>query len=96
MKKKLNYKNLIILVLSVIFLIGFVRQEKAINRIEEEKKAQEAKLSELKEDNIRLQEQNNKIQTGEYIEQLAREKLNMLKSGEWSTVNKKSGSNSEN
>lgn len=96
MKRKLKFKNLIILVLSIVFLIGFVRQEKTISRIEEEKKAQEVKLEELKQDNARLQEQNDKIQTGEYVEQLAREKLNMIKSGEWSTVNKKSDSDSEN
>lgn len=95
MKKKFNIKNLIILVLSVIFLIGFIRQEKAMNRIENDKEEKQTILKELKEDNSRLIEQNDMINTGEYIEKLAREKLNMLKPGEWSTVNKKSDSNSD-
>lgn len=95
MKKKFKVKNLIILVLSVIFLIGFIRQEKAMSRIENEKEEKQTILKELKEDNSRLVEQNNMINTGEYIEKLAREKLNMLKLGEWSTVNKKSDSGSD-
>ena len=96
MKRKFSVKSLIILVLSVVFLFGFIRQERAMSRIEKEQEAQQAVLLELKENNARLKEQNGMVQTGEYVEQLAREKLNMLKPGEWSTVNKKSGSDSEN
>lgn len=96
MKRKFSVKSLIILVLSVVFLFGFIRQERAMSRIEKEQEAQQAVLQELKENNARLKEQNGMVQTGEYVEQLAREKLNMLKPGEWSTVNKKSGSDSEN
>lgn len=95
MKRKFNIKNLIILVLSVVFLFGFIRQEKAMNRIENEKKEKQAILKELKEEKSRLLEQNDMVKTGEYVEKLAREKLNMLKPGEWSTVNKKSNSDSE-
>lgn len=96
MKRKLRIKNLIILVLSAIFLIGFIRQEKVMDRIEEEKKAQKAILEELKEDNARLQEEKSTVQTGQYVEKLAREKLNMIKPGEWTVVNKKSNSDSNN
>lgn len=95
MKRKFNIRNLIFLVLSVVFLIGFIRQEKAMSRIENEKEEKQAILKELKEENSRLLEQKDMVQTGEYVEKLAREKLNMLKPGEWSTVNKKSDSNSE-
>lgn len=89
MKRKLKLKNLIILVLSVIFLIGFVRQQSAINRIQKNKQNQKNILRELKNQNERLEEQKKMIQTGQYIEQLAREKLNMLKPGEWSVIDKK-------
>lgn len=88
MKKKLTFKNLIILVLSLIFLFGFVRQERAMNRMNEDKAKEEIKLEKVKEENQRLNEKKNEAESGEYLEQLAREKLNMHKEGEYSVVNK--------
>ena len=94
MKRRVKLKNLIILVLSMIFIIGFIRQERAINRIEKEQKQRKEQLEEIKQENQRYKEQKNMIATGEYIEKLAREKLNMIKPGEWSVLNKKNDSNS--
>lgn len=96
MKGKLTIKNLIILVLSIIFVVGFVRQEKAITRIEKDKQAKEQQLQELKEKQERLEEENAKSQTDEYLEELARERLNMIKEGETSVEIKKNDSNSQN
>ena len=96
MKMKLNIKNLIIIVLSIVFIFGFVRQDRAMKRIEKEKEAKQIQLDELIEKNKRLQEENDKAQSDEYLEQLARERLNMIKKGEISTENKKIESNSEN
>lgn len=95
MKKRLTIKNLIILVLSLIFIFGFVRQERAINRINEDKAYQEKRLEEVKEENQRLNEHKSEAESGEYLEQLAREKLNMRKEGEYSVVNKKDTFNSQ-
>lgn len=95
MKKKLTFKNLIILVLSLIFLFGFVRQERAMNRMNEDKAYQENKLEKVKEENQRLNEQKSEAESGEYLEQLAREKLNMHKEGEYSVVNKMDKSDSQ-
>ena len=94
MKKKITIKNLIILVLSLIFLFGFVRQERVMNRMEEDKVNQEVKLEKVKEENQRLTEQKSEAESGEYLEQLAREKLNMHKQGEYSVVEKKDTSDS--
>lgn len=96
MKGKLTIKNLIILVLSIIFVVGFIRQEKAITRIEKDKQAKELQLQELKEKQERLEEENAKSQTDEYLEELARERLNMIKEGETSVEIKKNDSNSQN
>lgn len=94
MKRKVKLKNIIILVLSMIFIIGFIRQERAINRIEKEQKQKVKQLKQIQQENQRYREQKDMIVTGEYVEKLAREKLNMIKPGEWSVLNKKSDSNS--
>lgn len=94
MRKKLTLKNLIILVLSVIFVVSFVRQEKAIKRIQEDIQAKQEQLQELQEKNERLQEENLKAQSDEYLEKLARERLNMVKNGETSVEIKAADSNS--
>lgn len=94
MNKKFKIKNLIILVLSVIFLIGFINQARTMHRLKQEKKSQEAILEKSKAKNESLQDENDMVQTGEYVEQLAREKLNMLKPGESTIVDKENNSNS--
>lgn len=94
MKRRLTLKNLILLVLAIVFLFGFIRQESAIKRIENEKASKEAQLEELIEKNERLQEENAKAKSDEYLEQLARERLNMIKPGETTTEDKKVESNS--
>lgn len=82
MKKKLTLKNLIFLVISIVFVIAFIRQKETIKRIEKDKQAKQVQLQELKETNERLQEENDKAQSDEYLEQLARQRLNMIKPGE--------------
>ncbi|MBD7910973.1 MULTISPECIES: septum formation initiator family protein [Clostridium] len=93
MKRKLTIKNLIILVLSIILIVGFVRQEQTMVRIEKDKQAKQEQLQELQKKNERLKEESDKAQSDEYIEQLARERLNMIKKGETSVEIKKSDPN---
>ena len=93
MKRRLTIKNLILVVLVAIFIFSFVRQEKAMRRIEKERVAKEAQLEYLKN----KQEEHDKAQSNEYLEQLARERLNMIKKGETSVEQqKKADSNSQN
>ncbi len=94
MKKKLTLKNLIILVLSIILVVSVVRQEKAIKRIEKDKQAKQEQLQELQDKNERLKEENAKAKSDEYLEKLARERLNMTKNGETSVEIKTVESNS--
>lgn len=95
MKKKITIKNLIILGLALVFLFGFIRQERVMSRMEEEKANEQIKLEKVKEENERLSEQKKEAESGEYLEQLAREKLNMHKEGEYSVVDKKNTSDSQ-
>lgn len=89
MKKRLTLKNLIIIVLVAIFAISFVRQEQTMIRIEKNKQAKQEELQELQNKNERLEEENKKAQTDEYLEKLARERLNMVRQGETSVEIKK-------
>ena len=82
MKGKFRFRNLIILVLCMIFVCGFIKQQSAMNRIKKETKEKTAKLQKVKETNEKLTEEINMSQTDEYNEKLAREKLNMIKDGE--------------
>ena len=89
MKKKLTLKNFIFLVISIVFIGAYIRQHETIKRIEKDKQAKQVQLQELKESNERLKEENDKAQTDEYLEQLARARLNMIKPGETSVEIKK-------
>lgn len=89
MKRRINLKNLIIAGLVVFFIFSFIRQERTMKRIKQERATKEAQLQALKEKNERLQEENDKAQSDEYLEQLARERLNMIKKGEISIEQQK-------
>ena len=84
--------------LVTIFLFSFVRQEKAMRRIEKRESCKRSSTGVFKEDKQeRLQEEHDKAQSNEYLEQLARERLNMIKKGETSVEQqKKADSNSQN
>ncbi|AIY84161.1 septum formation initiator family protein [Clostridium baratii] len=96
MIKKLRGKNLIILVLCLVFLLGFVRQERAMKRIEKEIANKKTELEQIKEKNRELEEQVKSANSEEYNETLARERLNMVKPGEKVINDKKGDSTSKN
>ena len=95
MIKKIKGKNLIILVLCAIFLFAFIRQERAIRRIQDKKKKKHTELEKLKEKNKQLEEEVKSADSDEYIETLARERLNMVKPGEQVVNDKKGDSESQ-
>ncbi|MDD5793744.1 FtsB family cell division protein [Clostridium sp. HCP1S3_B4] len=90
MNKSIRLKKIIFLVIAIVFVFNLVKQGKTMNRIAKEKQQQEIKLENLQQDTQRLKEENDKAQTDEYLEKLAREKLSMIKNGEFSVVNKTS------
>lgn len=95
MIKKIKGKNLIILVLCAIFLFGFIRQQRAISRIQDTITQKHTELKKLKEKNKQLEEEVKSADSDEYIETLARERLNMVKPGEQIVNDKKGDSESE-
>lgn len=90
MNKKFKIKNIIFLTVAVICGFSFFRQERAMDRIDKEKDVQQAQLKDIEERTQRLKEENDEVQSDEYLEKLAREKLNMIKDGEFSIISKDS------
>lgn len=82
MIKKLKGKNLIILVLCLVFLFSFIRQERAIINIKKQINEKHIELEKIKQKNKQLEEEVKSANSDEYIETLARERLKMVKPGE--------------
>ena len=81
MKKKLNYKKIIkklilICIIAYVFII-LLNQQKTLNSYSKEKEYYASKVDELEEDNKTLTETKNNLDSKEYIETVAREKLDM-------------------
>ncbi len=96
MIKKLKGKNLIILVLCIVFLFSFIRQERAIMNIKKQIDEKHIELEKIKQKNKQLEEEVKSANSDEYIETLARERLKMVKPGEKIINDKNVDSKSEN
>lgn len=96
MKKKINIKNVIFLVLFSILIVSLVRQEYTMKRIQSEMVEKQKELEAINEKNLRLKDEVEKIQTDEYIEKLAKERLGMIKPGEKVISNSGEGESSSN
>ncbi|HEY8361526.1 MAG TPA: septum formation initiator family protein [Tissierellaceae bacterium] len=82
-RKKLNVVLLVIMSgLLVYFAITFSKQQEEINMIENQMKVLKDRIEKEKAVQEELLEQQNIIETDEFIEKIAREKLGMVKEGE--------------
>ena len=82
-KKQLTLKRLIIVIIFVIFVANYIKQEITIRRIQEGIVNSQEELQELKNKNIDLESELKKAnESNDYLEKLARERLGMIKDGE--------------
>ncbi len=82
-KKQLTLKRLIIVIIFVIFVVNYIKQEITIRRIQTDIVNSQEDLQELKNKNIKLESDLKKAnESNEYLEKLARERLGMIKDGE--------------
>lgn len=95
-KKRMNLKNVVIIILVAIFCISYVRQELAMNKIQKDIEAKQTQLNELQDKNKKLQDEVNQSSTDEYIERMARERLGMIKEGEKVITNSDSSQDNQN
>jgi len=84
MEKKLILKKIIIAGCIVFFVFSYIRQNVTMNRIQKEIDSKQLQLDEVKQKNERLQDEVEKINldSSDYLEKLARERLGMIKPGE--------------
>ena len=83
MKKNVNLKGIIIVLVIGFFSISVIKQVIVLKRIKSDISTKAQELEELKEKNIKLQAELDRAQSNnEYLEKLARERLGLIKEGE--------------
>ncbi|MBS5308489.1 septum formation initiator family protein [Clostridium tertium] len=82
MKKQVTLKRLIIVFIFAIFVFNYIKQEITMKRIQEDIVISQKELEELKGKNSKLEADLKKVDSNEYIEKLARDRLGMIKEGE--------------
>lgn len=87
MRTGFRFKNWIFLLLLTLLVISVVRQQVTMNRINKEVQTSKAQLEEVTNSNETLSIEASKVQSGDYLEMIARKELNMIKNGESTAVN---------
>ena len=77
MKKKKLLKRLIILLIAIYFIFTLVNQQKTLNEYGKNSEELNTQIAEAKEKKEKLTEQKDNVNSLEFIEQTAREKLDM-------------------
>jgi len=82
-RRRINLIMLVIMTgLFVYFLATFIKQQDEISLIKAEMRSMQQKIAKEQEIHEELLEQVNQIDSDEFIEKIAREKLGMVKEGE--------------
>ena len=77
MKKRKLYKKLLILLVLIYAIFTLVNQQKVINQYTSNSKELESKIEEQENYKKELVAEKDNVNSKEYIEQMAREKLDM-------------------
>ena len=77
MKKKKLYKRLLIILVLAYAIFTLANQQKVLNRYNENSKVLAAKIKEQQAYNEELVAEKENVNSKEFIEQMAREKLDM-------------------
>ncbi len=77
MKKRNLYKKLLILLVLIYAIFTLVNQQKVINQYVSNSKELASKIEEQQTTNKQLVAEKDNVNSKEYIEQMAREKLDM-------------------
>lgn len=87
MKKILNFKKTLFIILTFYVCYIFVNQQITIRNIKAQISEKNIEMEKLREKSRRLQDEVNMSKSDLYIEKLAREKLKLIKPGESPVVN---------
>ena len=89
MKKKLKLGRLFIALFMVYYCYTLVNQQFTIQNIKVQSENEKQQFLKLKEKNQKLQDEVKMSKTDMYIEELARERLELIKKGEIPVINNK-------
>lgn len=84
---KIKIKILAVLTIFSVFIIAFIRQEFTMKRLNNNIATKNQELQQLQDENVKLQDEVNRVNSDSYIERLARERLGMIRSGEKVIIN---------
>ena len=87
MKRRINYRKIVFLMLLVYLSYFLFRQYQTMNRISAEISNQKLLSEKLKEEHDNLQDDVELAKTTKYQEILARQMLNLIKDGETPVIN---------
>ena len=87
MKKKINYRKIVFLMLLVYLSYFLFNQYQTMNRISIEINNQKLLYEKLKQEHENLQDDVELAKTNKYQEILARQMLNLIKEGETPVIN---------
>lgn len=85
-KKRIRIRHVLITLLALYIAFILVTQQIAINKAKAEKARIQAEIEKLAEENKKIQLQLEDMQSDEYIEKIARERLGLIKPGEYMFV----------
>jgi len=74
--------SIILIILLIYLVVSITLQFKKLYAMQNEMKEVQQKVVELQGKNLQMREQLKLVQSDQYIEQMAREKLGLVKSGE--------------
>ena len=74
---KKHYKKILLGILGIYVVSIFISQQETLNSYKAEVKSYDEKIAEAKEEQASLQDMKNNVDSNEYIEKIAREKLGM-------------------
>ncbi len=77
-----NLKNILLAFLAVLAIVQFADQRATMDRIGRDREEQLKVLQQIQEENARLQEEVDNLNSPEYIEKQARERLQMVRPDE--------------
>ncbi len=77
MKKKLKINRFIIIAVIIYFICTIISQQQTLNSYEKEATVYESQINKAEEETAELKDIKNNINSTEYIENIAREKLGM-------------------
>lgn len=85
-KKRFRIRHLLAGMLVIYIVYVLITQQIAIIQAKAEKARVQAEIEKLVEENQRIQSQLENMQSDEYIERIARERLGLIKPGEYMFV----------